>query len=312
MKPWNFSKIAITILKLTVFSACLFIGFRYLQKHEANWQHLQFQKDALWILPMLLILAAINWSIESLKWYKLIVLIKDIPYSKAVKATLSGVATSFVTPFRVGDFFGRVIHLNSHKKTASILTFYGNFTQMMATLLFGMIGFSLCPTQSLNLNDDIHLATSIVGFCTLFFGYAIVFFPQQMAKRFNLNDWLKFDLGLDHITKVLSLVVSCLSIVRYLIFLIQFYLAYRVFGSQMDISLLLSLISLLYLLITFIPSPVLGKLGVRESVALFLMGPFESSEIIVAASLLIWFVNLFIPAIIGSFFLMKVKSLKSE
>ncbi len=312
MKAWNLSKIAITLLKLTVFSACLFIGFRYLQKHEADWRNLELNQNAFWIIPSILLLSVINWGIESLKWQKLIQLIKPLSFKAAVKATLSGVATSFVTPFRVGDFVGRVIHLDSHKKTASILTFYGNFTQLMATLLFGLVGLALIPEKALNLHKDIHLLIIIVGFCLLIFCYATILYPKQMAQRFKLKEWLKFDLGLDLISKKLSLSISALSLIRYSIFLIQFYLAYRIFGADIDSLLLLSLISLLYLFITFIPSPLLGKLGVRESVALFLIGPFESSEIIVAASLLIWFINLFIPAIIGSVFLLKVKSLRSK
>jgi uncharacterized membrane protein YbhN (UPF0104 family) len=55
-----------------------------------------------------------------------------------------------------------------------------------------------------------------------------------------------------------------------------------------------------YLLTMLIPSMFFGKIGVRESVALFVLTGIGMNEFAVLfASLVIWFVNSLSPAILG-------------
>jgi hypothetical protein len=52
---------------------------------------------------------------------------------------------------------------------------------------------------------------------------------------------------------------------------------------------------------TLIPSPFVGKVLLRENVALFVFVALSVDEyVILIASLLLWFINLGIPALIGS------------
>ena len=67
------------------------------------------------------------------------------------------------------------------------------------------------------------------------------------------------------------------------------------------------------LTMTIIPTIALTELGVRGSVALYFIGLISSNDIgIVTASFTLWFINLAIPAIIGSAFVLRMNIFKSR
>jgi len=300
------SSYVLAVIKLTVFLACLWIGYHYLTTHQINWNHINLSKLAPMLMPLCLGLTIINWSLEARKWQILMCTLEPITLRKSLRASLSGVATSFITPFRIGDFAGRVVHVPNQKRNATVLTFFANFAQMIATLFFGILSLSLIKENPFLTDTKVFIGLIIIGWVMIAALILCMLVPKAMFS-FKWFDQLSiktdiFDLPIQLTSKVLSL-----SLIRYLVFLTQFIISFKLFGSDLPFYDLAILISILYLLMTFIPGPILGKLGVRESVGLFLIGPFEESAIIVAASLFIWIINLFIPAIIGAINLRHIK-----
>ena len=312
MRTGAYVNILLTVIKLTVFLACLVIGYQYLQDHRPNWEEIRLSKFAVILIPIVLIFGALNWFIETVKWQMLINSIEKVTFLSALKATLSGVAVSFITPFRLGDFAGRIAHLKQNRKTAAVNTVYGNFAQLISTGFFGMVGLSIWH-QTIFDQDDLSMLTIllVVGWSVLLTLLVLYAYPEAMIKMFRIGNLIKSDdlsLG-DNRTKR---AVLMLSVLRYIVFTSQYYICYELFGSQSEWFEIMPLIFVMYLLITFVPSPVLGKLGVRESVSLFLIGPYESSTVILAASILIWLINLFVPSVFGAYFLMRTGNVKKD
>jgi hypothetical protein len=113
--------------------------------------------------------------------------------------------------------------------------------------------------------------------------------------------------------------ILLISLLRYFVFSTQFYLCFLLFGIKMNIFEGLIIISVIYLIITVIPTVALSELGVRGSVSLFVfayyftaIGSFDEQVkiAIVAASALIWIINLIIPALAGSYFIIKFKIIR--
>ena len=64
------------------------------------------------------------------------------------------------------------------------------------------------------------------------------------------------------------------------------------------------------LFITITPTITIAEIGVRGSVAIFVLGLFSSNDIaILSSTTILWLINLIIPAIIGSFFIFSLKFL---
>jgi len=103
-----------------------------------------------------------------------------------------------------------------------------------------------------------------------------------------------------------------LSIIRYLIFIGQFYILLFVFGIDLELIELLIFIGLMYFVTTLIPSPILGNLGTRELVAIYLLSYYNQPESILVASLLIWLINVIFPALLGFVFAFNLNLYKKD
>ena len=88
------------------------------------------------------------------------------------------------------------------------------------------------------------------------------------------------------------------------------------FSIPVSIGDALVLVSLVFFLVTVVPTIALTELGVRGTVALYLFGLYFSKKgvyageyniAVVSASTLLWIINLAIPAIAGTFFVFRLK-----
>src|SRR5690606_12786240 len=64
----------------------------------------QVQKGNLWWLFAVFFLMPLNWSIEALKWKRLLSGFLKIDFWRALRAVLAGVTVAMFTPNRVGEY----------------------------------------------------------------------------------------------------------------------------------------------------------------------------------------------------------------
>ncbi|NTW33000.1 MAG: hypothetical protein HGB12_10290 [Bacteroidetes bacterium] len=111
------------------------------------------------------------------------------------------------------------------------------------------------------------------------------------------------------------LITLLFSSSRYLIFIIQFYLLLNLFNAKIPFGQSFIMVSVIYFVMATIPTITLTEIGVRGSVALYFIGmyfekhnPSALPDIgIITASSVLWLVNLAIPALLGTFFVFKLK-----
>jgi len=64
---------------------------------------------------------------------------------------------------------------------------------------------------------------------------------------------------------------------------------------------------------SFIPTLLISEIGVRGAVAVFVFGTISNLEIqIIMASILLWLINIALPALIGIFNLKEIKLFKEN
>ena len=102
--------------------------------------------------------------------------------------------------------------------------------------------------------------------------------------------------------------VLFISFFRYLVFLTQFYLLLQVFGVNINIIPAFISIGLIFLTMSAIPTVTLAEIGIRGSVAIYFLGMFSDEIVgIVSTSIMLWIINLAIPALVGSLVFYKIK-----
>ena len=275
--------------------------------------------DFVLLFTVLLMMLA-NWTLESAKWRYLITKIENISLGKSLRAIFSGTSVSVFTPNRVGDFGARVLFLDhSDRIKAVFITILGSISQLVITIIIGILGISaLAMSEYSGLLDPVlsYLVFGVLALSavlTLVSYYNISVFTSWGKKLFKIlgPSWNKrVRKRLKGYAQVFSLysprelsITLLLSFIRYCVFSIQFYVLLILFGVDIPLLHAFALISLIFFSMAVIPTVALTEIGVRGSVALFFLGLASENSIgIVTATFGLWIINLALPAIIGSFF----------
>lgn len=336
MKKTKLYKAADIFIKIAIIVVSYYIIYRelfYNQNYKAAFiafDHILTAGNIVLILIPLFLLMVVNWGVEAIKWKILVAKFENISLWDSFKAILAGTTISSVFPNRAGEFIGRVFILKKENIIkGTLVTFIGNISQLIITIIIGLISalaFSwLYIPQFINIGFLLQASVSLIIMIIihvilyLYFNISVLqkIGGRRFKKRFKKLSYYLEVFG-EYDNKELSGFLL-LSFLRYLVFSMQFYLCFLLFGIKLSIFDGLLIISSIYLLITAIPTVAMSELGVRGSVSLFVFGLFFNSlgnlkgelEIaIVAASALIWIINLIVPAIIGSGLILKFKLVK--
>lgn len=265
---------------------------------------------------LVVLMMPLNWFIEARKWQLLVSHVEKINFFTAVKAVFSGVTFSVFTPNRIGEFAGRIIFLNSKKVLKPIaITFIGTLAQLTATAVFGIIAvvFYIVKHEQLPhyFNEAIIFFVMLfaLGILFLYFNLQLVF--QLFQKIKFLNRWSEFVKVLSEYTRKELFNFIFLSFLRYGIFMFQYVLLLKSLGLPISFSNGFLIVPIIYLVQTILPTITILEPGLRSNVALFFLSPFifhpENKLAIVAAAIGIWFINLIVPALIGSIFIFSLK-----
>ncbi len=256
-----------------------------------------------------------NWLLESLKWKKLISHLHKTSFFSATKSVLIGITCSIFTPYRLGEYFGRPIILPREKRAQGVLAnILGSISQNIVTYSLGIAGTILyinsIPEYQMSFSSQTIIVFALIllnGLFLLFFFYPsilinfIKWFP--VLKR-NL---MKFEFIKQYSKRELLLILF-IGFTRYIVFFSQYYLLLLIFDIEINFIDAFTAISLGYVFLFSIPGIPIADIGIRGSLALFFIGIYSQNEIgIVTASSMLWVINLAIPAIIGSVFLIQHK-----
>ena len=187
----------------------------------------------------------------------------------------------------------------------------GNGIQMLVTLLFGSIGLSVFYSNSESGMPIIKIMLSL----SLVLVIGLALFYLLKTKRFK---WLKnFQYPFEIITRysVIDLLkVLAIAVFRYVVFTLQFLLILFILEIKLSAIYLFAGVSWIFLFKSIIPSfNFMSDLGIRELSALTFFDSFNVNQsAIVAGSLLLWLINILIPVIIGVYYVLRMKILKSE
>ncbi len=253
-----------------------------------------------WLLFAVLLLP-LNWLTESVKWKMILSKTQKISLTAAIKSVLAGFSTGFVTPNRLGDFAGRIYFLNSeNRKTGITLSLLNSLTQNLAIALGGIpaaiIFFSNSNPE--NAVSKYYFAI-LIALIILFLGlYALL---PAIAKKIKSEKTSIFIKGIDNFTFTKQIIIVLVSIVRFIVFSIQFYAMLRFFGVVLNINEAVIAIPASYLFVTFTPSAAFTDPVIRSSYAVIFVGAFSPDTLsIIFAGTGIWVVNYVFSMLIGN------------
>jgi hypothetical protein len=105
--------------------------------------------------------------------------------------------------------------------------------------------------------------------------------------------------------------ILLLSLLRYIVFVFQYYLVLKAFGVYLSDIYAILLIPVCFMVASFIPTILISEIGIRGSVALFVFGTISNMDIqIILASMVLWLINIALPILLGLYNLKDLKLIK--
>ncbi len=266
----------------------------------------------------------VNWSIEALKWKISVKEIQHVSFFRAFKAVLSGVSFAVSTPNRIGEYLGRVLYMNEGNRLKTIsITIVGGISQLIITLLMGCIGWiTLRPViEARQLISPLWAEVILYGVMLAVIVLTLFYFRLSLLVKWF--DRLPASKRVAYLVKALEdfnatllFKLLSLSLLRFFVFIVQYYLLFRLFDVNILWGQAFWTVSVSFLVMAVIPTITLIELVQRGKVVATLVGLYSANELgMNLATASIWFINLVLPAVIGSLLILKMRkiiTLKNE
>lgn len=264
------------------------------------------------LLALVLVLMALNWGIEAMKWRLQLRNTERLSLWQSMQSVLTGLAVSVITPNRIGEYMGRILYLkNVHKLQGITVTIIGSFAQLIVTGFLGLIGLIWYMSRM----------SYSAWWLWMLLGSSILLCTVLSYLYFHLHrllDWVGHVPVLRRIRVYLEIVrrfdramlrhILLLSLCRYAVYTLQFLLLLKlmlVIGPLVD---MMFTVWLIFWAMAIVPTIAIAEIGIRGETALFFLGPVCVNPFgIVTASLLLWLINLIIPALLGCLFVFRMK-----
>jgi hypothetical protein len=267
------------------------------------------------------VLIVVNWGLEAWKWMLLVSTVRPIKFSAAYKAVLSGVSFSVTLPNRVGEYIGRMLYQPEGGRLKIIsLAVVGSVAQLLVTLFCGVAGLVLLkkpllaayPQMVIWYQFGLYGLVFVAALLLLVYfnvGAVVAFFSRWL----NSHRWLYLVDALQKFNASFLSKILFLSSLRYAVFLAQYAMMFYLFRVNMSPGIVVSVMSVVFLALAVIPSIALMEVGLRGEVSLRLAGLFSANSLgIGLTTVTIWFINLIIPALIGTLLLLNIKLLSKN
>ncbi|MBK7690679.1 MAG: flippase-like domain-containing protein [Bacteroidetes bacterium] len=273
--------------------------------------YVEWNAQKILLLAAVIVLMVLNWSIEAGKWRLLLKGTEEFSLSRSLQSVLTGVAVSVITPNRIGEYMGRILYLKNVNKIQGItVTIIGSFAQLIITGFLGLSGLIYYISYIKQGNWLTVLLISSVILCA-----SLTYFYFHLYK---IIEWTKGITFLRKIRIYLEIVkrfdqkqllyILFLSFIRYIVYTVQFLLLLQVMMVFAPLADLIFTIWLIFWAMAIVPTIAIAEIGVRGETALYFLLPLSANQLgIVSSSLMLWLINLIIPALIGCLFVYKMK-----
>ena len=285
---------------MIVVGAFYFIYKQLANNEKLDWQKfiVLFQKNqSVFGIVFILFLSFLNRFLEILKWQNLVSSFKIISLGEAAKHVLAALTAGIFTPNGIGEYAGKALYFEkSQTRQIVFLNLICNGIQLILSVGFGTIGLWVLGYR--------FWVLILVGFT--FFFLIITFFSKKVKiKDYSIE---KFIEKINEIPKAIHRKNILLGLARYITFSHQYYFLFLAFDVDLPYFILMATIVTVYFLASSLPSFQFLDFAIKGSVGVYFFGLLGINEwIVIFITTLMWLLNVVIPVIIGSYFVLKFK-----
>ncbi|WP_282124574.1 lysylphosphatidylglycerol synthase domain-containing protein [Algibacter mikhailovii] len=261
---------------------------------------------------VLLVLTCLNWSLETLKWQSLVHPIKKIDFKAALAQSLGSLTASLFTPNRIGEYGAKALYFQPNlRKSILLINFLSNLLQLSITICLGGVGLSYLW---LNFNQLALDYNNLLVYALFIIVILITLFVILNNSKYTIAGLSipKLKQRISSYPKRLLTKGLLYSFCRYLIFSFQFYFSLQLFQVNINYFDAMSVIMSMYLIVSVLPSIFIFDVVIKGSVSVYLFSFLDVNELsVLCITTLMWLLNFVFPSLIGSYFVLSFKPVKS-
>lgn len=317
---------SIKIIFKSTIGVSLFLWMSYSLYHQIKLQpklnqtiqaiFTEWDSTRMLMLASVFVLMVVNWTVEAAKWRIQLDGTEKFSIIQSLQSVMTGVAVSVITPNRIGEYVGRILYLKNVNKLQGItVTIIGSFAQLIVTGFLGLVGLIY---YIIKIQHSAWLNVLLLSSIALCLGLTYLYF--------NLTKFIEWTSMIPMLRKVkvyLEIVkrfkrkqllqILGLSFLRYLVYTLQFIILMKILLVEAHVLDLLFTVWLIFWAMAIVPTIAIAEIGIRGETALFFLAPLSTNHFgIVSSSLLLWLINLIIPALIGCLFVFRMKIYDDE
>ena len=263
-------------------------------------------------LTVVVVLMFANWLLEVVKWQYLCRPIERISFWKATQSVFCGLTWAVFTPNRIGEYGGRVMFLQPRKRIFGVVAMgVGALSQLVLTSVAGSLSVAWFVNRFFEVGTVGGIAIWLLAAL-----YASFFLMLYFNVRW-INSWIqrigflrKFHRFFEILTRYSSKELTTVflnALARFVIFTSQYCILMLVIIPDIELVPMVLLIFILFFVQAALPTLDLFDFGVRSITASYLYAHVTDQDIaVMAIASCIWFINLILPAILGSVFVLKI------
>lgn len=295
----------VLLIKLLIVGCAFYFIYQQLaDNNKLDWDRLYTllkKNHSFSVILLILFLSFLNRFLEILKWQNLVSYLHKISLPEATKQVLGSLTLGIFTPNGLGEYAGKALFFEKVKiKKIIFLNVVCNGIQLILTILFGTIGLLVLGYRFWVLGI-LALSVFLILFSFLLKGIKI--------KGYSFE---KFIRKINEIPKSIHQKNIALGVFRYLVFSHQYYFLFLVFDVHLPYLTMMSTIATVYFLASSLPSFQFLDFAVKGSVSVFFFSVLGVNEwIVIFISFLMWLLNVVVPVIIGSYYVINFKVIKA-
>ncbi|MFV8336152.1 hypothetical protein ACNQF7_08710 [Flavobacterium sp. RSP29] len=305
--PHKTKQFLVLLIKLLIVGGAFYFIYNQLaNNNKLDWQKfiVLFQKNqSVGGIAFILLLSVLNRFFEILKWQNLVRFIHKISLGAATKQVLGALTAGLFTPNGVGEYAGKALFFDkSNTKKVIFLNLICNGIQMILTVIFGIFGLLYFNAQY----NVITTKTVALLFGILILLFIVLFsFKKITIKGYSIEKLIH---KINEIPKSIHQKNIFLGICRFLVFSHQYYFLFLAFDVNLPYLIAIATITSVYFLASSLPTFQFLDFAVKGSVAVYFFGILGVNEwIVIFITTLMWFLNVVLPVIIGTYYVLNFK-----
>lgn len=306
--PHKTKQFLVLLVKLLIVGGAFYFIYNQLTNNDKlDWQKflvLFHKNQSVLGIGFILLLSVLNRLFEIMKWQNLVSCIRPISLGEATKQVLAALTAGLFTPNGVGEYAGKALFFDKKEaKKVVFLNLICNGIQMILTVLFGVFGLLYFNAEHSVISTK--TVTILFGFLLILF--AVLFSAKKIAIKGHSIE--KLIHKINEIPKSIHQKNTLLAILRYLVFSHQYYFLFLAFDVDLPYLTLISAITSVYFLASALPTFQFLDFAVKGGVAVYFFGILGVNEwVTVFVTTLMWFLNVVLPVIWGSYYVLNFKT----